>query len=990
MRDRSFWVILCSSVVVALVAVFVSGDVGDYAVLGWGITATVLQFRASRKHTGKTRRFMNGIVWTSALICIGFVVRGIHGEMVGQESPIPSPADLLHIPAYLLFLRSAILAHRARSPRPNSDAWLDAGAVVTSLVMVLWVTFFADYVLSDTIPMDTRVVNGIYNLIILVTFTVFVRITSTPGTRSPVYYLLGSAGFSYFVVDLAASYSLVRGEGLWLTIALSPIVFGLLAAALRHPAAGQLLDRDLEAEVSIGPLRLSIVSAAIVAPVLVLEFGRDQSALSIGVLVVASGILSLLVITRVLRLLVDQRDTALLDRQLAAEMATMTSLESKQAIIDYMPTALARFVGERASIDLVDDVEGIDVFPLPEALRSGSIEAVRISGVPHNLPPATHRVVESLVRDAGLLVDSIAGLEAQARQQSEAEANRRIAASERRFRSLVERSTDMIAVIDSTGSITYVSDAVARILGHAPDELIGSQLSDLLHHNDVETFFEVINDTLGHTGSTDSLELRFIDANDSTHLLRLLITDMCGVPEINGLVINASDVTERRRLERDLLDAKVTDRLTLLPNRIGFIEELELSIRRNDVTDTALAVAVVNLRNFKAVNDALGPSVADEVLVRCAALIRREARAEDTVGRLGGDEFVVLMRDPRSAVDAVATVERLLSTLAEPMTLESGEIHLQGDGGVVFSYDSDAEALGLLRDADIALTAAKRSDSSSVVLFEPEMAAEASEQMELRSGIGRGMTNGEFRLVFQPVVEIQTGRIRSLEALARWKHPRLGHVSPLTFISLAEQSGQINDLGDWALRTACSQLSGWESQGLCNYRVGVNMSVYQLHQPDIVNRTENIVRSAGATPEQVIIEITESVLIDNGDLIAERMRDLRARGFALAIDDFGTGYSSLGYLQRYEFDILKIDKVFVDPLVDPSNQREREVVRSIIQLAAGLGAVTVAEGIEEESQLEVLRELGCDFAQGYLLYRPAEVDDCTEILRAETGLQILN
>jgi len=348
------------------------------------------------------------------------------------------------------------------------------------------------------------------------------------------------------------------------------------------------------------------------------------------------------------------------------------------------------------------------------------------------------------------------------------------------------------------------------------------------------------------------------------------------------------------------------------------------------------------------------------------------------------------MHDPLSAADAVVTVERLLDSLAQPMNLESGEIQIQANAGIVFSFDSNAEALGLLRDADIALSAAKRTDTAGVVLFEPEMAAQATEQMELRSGIGPGMANGEFRLVYQPVVEVETGRIRSLEALARWTHPRLGPVSPLTFITLAEQSGQINDFGDWALRSACRQLASWESQGLGSFRVGVNMSVYQLHQPDIVNRTEAIVRSEGAKPEQVVIEITESVLIDNGTLVAERMRSLRSRGFSLAIDDFGTGYSSLGYLQRYEFDILKIDKVFVDPLGDPTKQREREVVSSIIALARGLGAVTVAEGIEDESQLATLRELGCDYAQGYLMFRPAEVDDCTEILRAETGLQILS
>ena len=260
------------------------------------------------------------------------------------------------------------------------------------------------------------------------------------------------------------------------------------------------------------------------------------------------------------------------------------------------------------------------------------------------------------------------------------------------------------------------------------------------------------------------------------------------------------------------------------------------------------------------------------------------------------------------------------------------------------------------------------------------MALVATERLELRSGLARGLRGGEFRLVYQPVVHLGTGEIRSLEGLARWQHPRLGAISPLTFIEIAEQSGEINSLGDWALRTACGQLNDWADRGLTDYHVAVNVSVHQLRQEDIVRRVVRLVDEAGVDPTKITIEVTESVLIDNSDLIAERMRALRSAGFAMAIDDFGTGYSSLGYLQRYEFDILKIDKSFVDPLVAPENQREREVVGAIISLAQGLGAVTVAEGIEEQSQLDVLAELGCDYGQGYFLFRPAEVDQCTEIL----------
>jgi diguanylate cyclase (GGDEF)-like protein/PAS domain S-box-containing protein len=973
---------------VAAVAVADRGDVAGYAILIWSIVATVLMYRASRRHTGRTRKLMNGIVACATLMCIGFVVRGVHGELVGVESPIPSPADLLHIPSYLLFLWSAVYVHRARSPRRNPDAWLDAGAVVTALVMMLWVTFFADYVLSDVVALDTRVVNGVYNLIILVTFTVFVRITATPGSRSPVYYLLGTAGFAFFVVDLAASYSLVRGEGLWLTIALSPIVFGMLVIALRHPAADQLLDRDLEAEVSIGPLRLSIISAAIGAPMLVLVFGHDQSSVSLGFLVVASVILSVLVVLRVVLLLRNQRDTALLDRRLAAELAALAGFESKAAIIDRLPHSVSAMVGGEAVVRYADRDRGENLFELPAALVRGTNVGVQVDGVGESLPPAVRRVVESLLRDAGLLVDSLEGLEALARQKSEAEANRRIAASERRFRALVERSTDMIVVLTADGTISYVSETVRNILGYEPDAVVGRPLTRLVHRNDAPTFADGVVDSLDHPGDHRWHEIRFVAADGSTRLLRFVLTNLLQVAEVDGLVVNASDVTEKRRLERDLLDAKVTDRLTLLPNRAGFIEELELTIRRTDVTGSALAVVSFNIRDFKAVNDALAPTVADQVLIRCASLIRKTARVDDLVARLGGDEFVVLMHSPRSAADAVASAERILEALSQPFEVDAHQIAIKADAGVVYRADGDAdlEALQLLRDSDIALSAAKQSDSASVVLFEPAMAMEVTERLELRSGIARGLDNGEFRLVYQPVVDIETGNIRSLEALARWEHPRLGPIPPITFIDIAEQSGQIDLVGEWALRTACHQLRSWNDEGLAGFGIGVNMSVHQLRQSDIVSRVLEIVDGAGIDPGMVTIEITESVLIDNSDLIAERMRALRAAGFSLAIDDFGTGYSSLGYLQRYEFDILKIDKVFVDPLADPGREREREVVRSITSLARGLGARTVAEGIEHAVQLAVLAELGCDLAQGYHLFRPIEAADCPAVLRSTSGL----
>jgi len=315
---------------------------------------------------------------------------------------------------------------------------------------------------------------------------------------------------------------------------------------------------------------------------------------------------------------------------------------------------------------------------------------------------------------------------------------------------------------------------------------------------------------------------------------------------------------------------------------------------------------------------------------------------------------------------------RLVAVLADGMGGHT--LTLQSTAGVVLDTDGSNTGVSLLRNADTALDAAKQNHRGETVIFEESMGEAASERIELRNTLETAIRENQLRLVYQPIVSIETGTIVSMEALARWEHPTRGAISPVVFIPIAESAGLIVELGDWALRSACTQVVNWAADGMDNFTVSVNMSGHQLREENIITRVKHILRDTGVDPRRITIEITESVLIDDTDFIEQRINALRELGLKLAIDDFGTGYSSLSYLTRYEFDVLKIDRSFVIPLADSNRVREREIVGAMISLARSLGAVTVAEGIEEPAEFDVLKSLGCDFAQGYLFWRPLELE----------------
>ena len=976
---------IAGSVAVGLFALVASDDAAGIAILIWSIMSTASIWWTLRRQSPQVRRGLRTLTWTAGLTVVGFVVRDVHGDMVGREAPIPSPADFLHIPAYVLFFVTILRVHRARSGRSSTDAWLDAMIMSSAMFVILWTSFLGDFTFNASLPLEMRAVNSIYTAIILASLTLFLRASVTPGERPPSHFLLGTAAFSYMVTDLAATFSLQSGSGLSLSVTLSPFVYGLAAAALSHPSCAVLLDRQEESELRIGRLRLTILGAAIASPAVILIFEPPEDLIFKSVLSLAVVVLTSLVMARVFRLLRFQQESASLERNLAAEVSGLAALDNADEIARELPQAAERLL------------PGVQFDPNAKLRRPDLLEPtgtsptvrVKLLASDTELAERDRRLLDTLLRDAKLVAESTEARAAEVRRRSQDEANKKLAISERRFRALVQNASDLVVVLGSGGVVTYMSESVERSAGYQAADFEGKHIDTMVYSSDQASAAARVLELLDNDAQTsDSFEVRIAHKDGSLRLLECTATDMTMVEGVEGVVINATDVTEVRTLEENLLNAETTDALTLMLNRSAFIDAVRSALRRASLSHSSIAATIINLDDFRTINEGLGPALADQVLIEVAQVIRQSVRLSDSVARLSGDEFAVLMPGNYSADEAMASVERILESISVPLAVGGKQLRLTATAGVVVEGDpADADGETVLRNADTALDHAKLHNRGMALLYEEAMGEAASERVEVRNSLDTAITSDEMRLVYQPIVDIATGRIVSMEGLARWEHPVRGPISPGVFIPIAETSGFIHTLGAWALESACRQVVTWEQAGVTGFTVSVNLSGHQLRRAGVIDTLRRIVKNTGVDPTRIIIEITESVLIDDSDFIADRIRAIRKLGLKLAIDDFGTGYSSLSYLQRYDFDILKIDRSFIEKIGTKGAKKRREVVRSIVSLAQGLDATAVAEGVEDLPEHNSLRDIGCQLAQGYFYHRPLEADTIPEVIVANLKTQ---
>jgi diguanylate cyclase (GGDEF)-like protein/PAS domain S-box-containing protein len=552
--------------------------------------------------------------------------------------------------------------------------------------------------------------------------------------------------------------------------------------------------------------------------------------------------------------------------------------------------------------------------------------------------------------------------------------------SEARFRTLVQHSSDLIAVVDLDTTIRFQSPSVERVLGYRPEELAGTRLVALAHPDDVPRVLALATETAGRRGSSAPAEWRLKRRDGQTFFAEVIGTNLLSDPTIEGLVLTIRDIQERKSLEEQLTHQAFHDPLTQLANRALLSNRVEHARARSLRDGKPCAVLLLDLDDFKAINDSLGHSAGDQVLIEVARRLETCVRAGDTAARLGGDEFAVLLEDTPDAARALEVAQRIAVALRPPVKLDRREAFLTASMGLALSSPEEGEG-EILGNADVALYLAKEKGKGLCETFEPGMRMAVVRRIALEADLRRALDRRELLLHYQPIVDLSTGRPVGAEALLRWQHPERGLLPPLEFIPLAEESGLIVPIGYWVLEEACRGAARWPRRS-APLHVSVNLSARQLQEPDLVDRVREALRAARLEPSRLILEITESLIMLETRTIIPRLRALKTLGLRLAIDDFGTGYSSLAYLQNLPVDVLKIDQSFIRGRTPSGSKGLSPLARGIVDLGKAMHLVMVGEGIERPEEADALRVSGCELGQGYHFSRPVPEKDFERFLES--------
>lgn len=560
--------------------------------------------------------------------------------------------------------------------------------------------------------------------------------------------------------------------------------------------------------------------------------------------------------------------------------------------------------------------------------------------------------------------------------------------SQMRLRTIFDGNPQCITVVNDLGIIREVNPAGTTLFSvDSPEVLIGQPILQFIspeHHVQMQAFLDCVSH-----GQHVTSEYAIARGNGNQRWVKSQ-----GVPMIcpdNGktsILIVSVDITEHKKTEDRLDFLAGHDAFTSLPNRTLFADRLHQAILEARRHKRPICVAMIDIDRFSFITETHGHDAANAILKECAQRIAPALRTGDTLARIGGDEFAILLADMEKAEDAPLVLQRILLTFQQPFAVNCAELFVSASVGATLfpTDDATADADTLLRNSGIALLRAQEKGRSRVEFYTTEMTIRAHEDMAIETALRYALERNELTLHYQPIIDLASGRIRSFEALLRWHHPLLGAISPARFIPIAEESGLIIPIGLWVLRTACTQLKTWQTEGNNNIRVAVNISPRQFQEPDLTDQILKILASTGLSGSCLELEITERMLLTKSDVTVGHIQRLDANGISFAIDDFGTGYSSLSYLKRFPIKVLKIDRSFVSDVT--SNSDDGAIVRAVITMAHSLGLKTTAEGVETPEQLAFLVDSKSDAVQGYLFSRPLPAEAITLLLRKDNILQL--
>ncbi len=567
---------------------------------------------------------------------------------------------------------------------------------------------------------------------------------------------------------------------------------------------------------------------------------------------------------------------------------------------------------------------------------------------------------------------------------------RQLAERDQLFQLISENAADMIALVDNDGRRLYNSPAYQRVLGYSPEDLQATSSIEQIHPDDRPRVLQAA-EKARLSGQGERVEYRIRHKDGSWRTLESTASAIRNAKgETDKLVIVNRDITERKQAEELLAHNAFHDGLTNLPNRALFLDRLQhaltLSKRHSNYK---FAVLLIDVDEFKIINDSLGHTAGDELLIQIGQRLKDSVRRadmvsrprmndvpgrltnDDTLARLGGDEFAILLDDIRHPIEAVRVAERVQVELATPFVVNQQEIVISASIGIASSTSPHTQAEDLVRDADIAMYRAKRAGKARCEVSDTAMHANAVKRLRLETDLRKALDQGEFRVYYQPILSLQTGKITGFEALTRWQRPE-GILSPIEFIAVAEEIGLIIPMNRQLLREACQHLRSWQAEFPSSppLTMSVNITSREFAQPDLASEIGKTLEEVGLDPGCLQLEIIETIAMGDAEKSGLVLAQLKALGVRLSIDDFGTGYSSLSRLRRIPVDTLKIDRAFISHM--DCDLESREIVRIIIMLAHNLGLKVVAEGTETEEHINLLKQLNCEMAQGYFFSRPGD------------------
>jgi diguanylate cyclase (GGDEF)-like protein/PAS domain S-box-containing protein len=825
------------------------------------VAGTAATWWGARLWSG-TRRPWHLLVGGEALCLLAGGIRAAMTPAGSAPSPLPSAADAFYLAGYVCLIVAVRSFGRARRSRHDAAELIDSLIVSAGVAVPIWLFAMTSFAHQSGLPASARVLAVGYSVLTLVMLSGVARIAMGMGVRNRSYYLLLASFVCLIVVDVLTTMSAVVPALADAAGLLGTALYVLPAAAALHPSMRRITEPPAARRRPVGWTRLAAHLGGL--PIAPLALG---SAELLGVhvdpatIVIGATAMSLLVVVRMWLLVRSNEARTAQEHALRKAGETLVACTTREAMLRSAIDAVVALAGDRPGLHgqvvaIDPDLDRATVVastPGAEALDLDHDVIAEVAGSRAGVAPSSrHRTVVPLVSQNAVrgalvvwadrplpaaLAETLGGLAATlslALETATLVEGLHHQRSERRFRALIERSSEMIVILDGTGIVTYVSPGCTRVLGYEADDVIGRPLRTILHGQDAGALGRVLTTGGGGFRAGEEIELRATDVHGDWHVLEVTATDLLHDPEVGGIVLNARDTTERKRLSDELRHQALHDTLTGLANRALLGDRVGHALARRSDGPGLVAVLFIDLDDFKTVNDSLGHGVGDHLLVLVADRLRSCLRTADTAARLGGDEFAILLDEPDTEDQVIVVADRLLGILQQPFDVDGHEIVVSASIGIAVDPARAASAELLLRNADAAMYRAQQRGKGRWERFDESMHAAALERLEMRTTLGRAIEEGELEVHYQPIVDLETGRTVAVEALARWQHPTRGAISPAQFIPVAEETGLIVPLGRWILQQACLDVASRPSVAGEELGLTVNVSVRQLHDSQLV------------------------------------------------------------------------------------------------------------------------------------------------------------